>query len=104
MKTIEINNYQLYNGDCLKFDIPKCRLLLTDIPYEVVNRNSNGLRNLNKDKADKKTFEILPFLNHIYNSFDVCIIFCGNEQYSTEDDIEHLKSENESLAGLDESF
>ena len=83
MKIIEINNYQLYQENCLKVDIPKCRLLLTDIPYEEVNRDSNGLRNLNKDKADEKTFEILPFLNHIYDSFDICIIFCGNEQYST---------------------
>lgn len=45
-------------GDCLEImkDIPKQRLLLTDIPYEEVNRKDNGLRNLNKEKADIKTF------------------------------------------------
>lgn len=69
-------------GNCLEEEIPKCRLLLTDIPYERVSRDDNGLRNLNKEKADEKTFEINDFLNHIYDSFDICIIFCGNEQYS----------------------
>ena len=63
-------------GNCLEKEIPKCRLLLTDIPYEEVNRKSNGLRKLDKENADKKTFEIEEFLNHIYNSFDICIIFC----------------------------
>ena len=73
---------ELYNENCLNIDLPKCRLLLTDIPYALVNRNDNGLRNLNKDKADMKTFEIDKFLNHIYDSADIFIIFCGNEQYS----------------------
>ena len=75
----------LKHGDCLEVmkDIPKQRLLLTDIPYEEVNRKDNGLRNLNKDKADIKTFDLDVFLNTIYNKADIFIIFCGNEQYST---------------------
>ena len=73
---------KLINWDCLKQELPKCRLLLTDIPYEEVNRDSNWLRNLDKEKADEKTFEIEDFLNHIYNSADIFIIFCWNEQYS----------------------
>lgn len=68
--------------NCLNINIPKCRLLLTDIPYEEVNRDSNGLRKLDKEKADEKTFEISVFLEHIYESADIFIIFCGNEQYS----------------------
>ena len=56
-------------GNCLEKEIPKCRLLLTDIPYEEVNRKSNGLRKLDKENADKKTFEIEEFLNHIYKWF-----------------------------------
>jgi len=74
---------KLIQGDCLREQLPNCRLLLTDIPYEEVNRNDNGLRNLNKEKADIKTFELQDFLNHIYESADIFIIFCGNEQYST---------------------
>lgn len=73
---------KLIQGDCLKQTLPKCRLLLTDIPYEVVSRNSNGLRNLDKEKADEKTFELNKFLNHIYDCFDICIIFCAKEQLS----------------------
>ncbi len=72
-------------GDCIKVlpEIPQARLLLTDIPYEEVNRKDNGLRNLNKDKADVKTFDLNIFLDTIYNKADIFIIFCGNEQYST---------------------
>lgn len=76
---------KLMQGDCLELmkDQPKARLLLTDIPYEEVNRKDNGLRNLNKDKADEKTFELSEFLPEIYEKADIFIIFCGNEQYST---------------------
>lgn len=75
----------LMHGDCLELmkDQPKARLILTDIPYEEVNRKDNGLRNLNKDKADDKTFELSEFLPAIYEKADIFVIFCGNEQYST---------------------
>lgn len=71
-------------GDCLELmkDIPEVNLLLTDIPYEEVNRKDNGLRNLNKDKADIKTFDLDIFLETIYEKANIFIIFCGNEQYS----------------------
>lgn len=74
----------LRQGDCLEImkDIPKQRMLLTDIPYEEVNRKDNGLRNLNKEKADIKTFEIKDFLNIIYDKADIFIIFCGQNQIS----------------------
>lgn len=76
---------ELIYGNCLEKmqNIEKARLLLTDIPYEEVNRKDNGLRNLNKDKADIKTFDLDVFLNTIYDKADIFIIFCGNEQYST---------------------
>ena len=76
---------KLIHGDCLEVmkSLPNCRLLLTDIPYEEVNRADNGLRNLNKDKADNKTFELADFLPAIYDKADIFVIFCGNEQYST---------------------
>lgn len=71
-------------GDCLELmkDISKQRMLLTDIPYEEVNRKDNGLRNLNKDKADIKTFEIQDFLEVIYDKADIFVIFCGQNQVS----------------------
>ena len=39
-------------------------LTLTDIPYDHVNRGSNGLRKLDKGKADIITFNIDNFLYH----------------------------------------
>ena len=71
---------KLLNENCMNIKLPKCRLLLTDIPYDTINRNDNGLRNLNKGNADIATFEINDFLNHIYDAFDICIIFCSREQ------------------------
>lgn len=58
-------------------------LTITDIPYEEVNRESNGLRNLNKENADVKTFDLDEFLTYIYEITNgIIIIFCGIEQVS----------------------
>lgn len=56
---------------------------LTDIPYDEVNRKSNGLRNLDKDKADILTFNLYDFLDGVYRvtKNSICI-FCGREQFS----------------------
>src|SRR5574344_2020518 len=72
----------ILNQNCMEVDLPKCRLLLTDIPYDEVSRESNGLRNLDKKTADVGTFVLNDFLEKIYESADIFIIFCGNEQYS----------------------
>ena len=56
---------------------------LTDIPYDMVNRADNGLRNLNKDKADIITFNLNDFLDEIYRlTSGSIIIFCGVNQVS----------------------
>ena len=51
-----MSKYKLLHGDCLEKmkDIPdgSVDMVLTDIPYGVVNRASNGLRNLDKGCAD----------------------------------------------------
>lgn len=60
--------YKIVNKDCMQVKLPKCRLLLTDIPYDGVNREGGTLRNFNKAAADTKTFELQDFLNHIYMS------------------------------------
>lgn len=58
-------------------------LTLTDIPYGVVNRDSNGLRNLNKEEADVMTFELNDFLSEVYRvTSGAIIIFCSKEQIS----------------------
>ena len=76
----------IFNADCMEimsnikqggvFDVT-----LTDIPYDMVNRADNGLRNLDN------------FLNEIYRlTKGTIIIFCGNEQYSTIYDYFSTKS------------
>lgn len=57
---------------------------LTDIPYNAVNRADNGLRNLDKGKADILTFDLDEFLKSVYRitKNSICI-FCGKEQFST---------------------
>ena len=82
-----MNINTIYNCDCMKL-LPKMlensvNLTLTDIPYDVVNRNDNGLRTLSKDNADKLTFEIKLFLEELYRiTKGTIIIFCAKEQLS----------------------
>lgn len=57
--------------------------MITDIPYNEVNRESNGLRNLDKGNADILTFNLQAFLQACYNiTSGTIIIFCGMEQFS----------------------
>lgn len=79
--------YKLYNDDCLEvlntFGENSVDMVLTDIPYAEVNRKSNGLRNLDKEKADILTFDLETFLNEVYRvaNNSICI-FCSREQFS----------------------
>lgn len=77
----------IYHIDCMEFmkhvDDDSFDLTLTDIPYGVVNRESNGLRSLDKQDADRVTFELAVFLPDIYRvTKSTVIIFCGREQLS----------------------
>lgn len=86
-------------GDCIKEmqNIPDSfvKLTITDIPYGKVNRKDNGLRNLNKDKADIETFDLEHFLTLVYRITEgTIIIFCGNEQYSKIYNFLNEKSKN----------
>lgn len=56
---------------------------LTDIPYDSVNRKSNGLRKLDKGNADILTFDLEKFLEEVYRvTSGTTIIFCGMNQVS----------------------
>lgn len=81
-------NNMIYNIDCIEHMRNKMRdnsvdFVLTDIPYDAVNRTSNGLRELDKDNADIKTFELQDFCEEVWRiaKNSVCI-FCGKEQFS----------------------
>ena len=77
----------LFHADCLdimkEMDDNSVDFTLTDIPYDAVNRDSNGLRNLDKGNADIITFDLDEFLKQVYRvtSNSICI-FCGKEQFS----------------------
>lgn len=73
---------KIINDNCFNVIFPKGRLLLTDIPYNEVNRVSNNLRVLDKQNADISTFELSAFLELVYPLTDIFCIFCGNKQYS----------------------
>lgn len=78
---------KVIQGDCLEVmkQMPdKCvDLVLTDIPYDAVNRETNGLRNLDKGVADVLTVPLPELIKEILR---VCkgsvYIFCGFEQIS----------------------
>ncbi len=79
--------YKLLQGDCMELmnNIPNesVNLVLTDIPYNVVNREDNGLRKLDKENADILTFDLINFLEQLYDKAkSTIIIFCGKEQVS----------------------
>ena len=79
--------HKLIKGDCLevmkKIPNKSVDLTLTDIPYDEINRESNGLRQLNKSLADIITFDLNKFLQEVYRTTKgTIIIFCGQHQLS----------------------
>ena len=72
----------IYHGDCREVlpTLPEVDLVLTDIPYGEVNRESGGLRSLDKGAADIITVptEHLPPLLRAPSVY----VFCGTEQVS----------------------
>jgi DNA modification methylase len=82
-----MGDIKLYNDDCMNV-LPSLAdesisLTLTDIPYDEVNRKSNGLRNLDKSDADIITFPLDKFIDEIVRVTSGSIyIFCGSIQVS----------------------
>lgn len=81
------NNHLLINDDCMNvfpfIQDNQVDFTLTDVPYNVVNRDSNGLRNLNKDNADILTFDLQEFLEEVHRvTKNSIVIFCSKEQFS----------------------
>lgn len=78
---------KLINDDCMNIlpfmEDNQVDFTLTDIPYNKVNRKSNGLRNLDKGNADILTFDLQEFLKQVYRvTKNSIVIFCGKEQFS----------------------
>ena len=83
----EEDNITIYNGDCLEV-MEHLRgnqydLCLTDIPYNEVNRDSNGLRVLNKKDADILNVDLDYLVQQMLDLTKGSIyIFCGHAQIS----------------------
>lgn len=82
-----MSNYNIVNNNCI--DVMKTMpdnfvdFCLTDIPYNEVNRASNGLRKLDKEDADILTFDLQEFLQQVYRvTKNSLCVFCGREQFS----------------------
>lgn len=78
---------EIFNCDCMEYmkgvKDNSFDFTLTDIPYNAVNRKSNGLRNLDKEKADILLFDLDKFLGEVYRVTKGAIcIFCSKEQFS----------------------
>lgn len=78
---------RLMRGDCLELmsKIPDASvdMVLTDIPYGIVNRQSGGLRGLSRGVADVVTFDVLPFVTALLaKCFGSFYVFCSTEQVS----------------------
>ena len=78
---------KVYNIDCIDYmktmKDNSVDLVVTDIPYGEVNRKSNGLRNLEKGKADIVTFSMDGLLDNLCRiTKGSMYIFCGTEQVS----------------------
>jgi DNA modification methylase len=76
----------IYHGDCRELfrELPQFDCVLTDIPYGEVNRESSGLRELNKGCADVADFNLydmaLALVAHCSGSI---YVWCGTEQVGT---------------------
>jgi len=82
---MEIN--KLLNIDCMEYmktmSDNSVDIIFTDIPYNAVNRVSNGIRSFDKGVADIVNFNINNFLNECYRIAKSSItIFCSKEQFS----------------------
>ena len=73
----------IYHGDCREVlpYIEPVDLVLTDPPYGKVNRETGGLRNLDKRAADNVTVAPSHFVR-ILPVFKTCYVWCSTEQVS----------------------
>lgn len=82
-----MDNIKFTNADAFAFMEPmgkdSVELVLTDIPYGVVNRKSGGLRNLDKGKADELDFDLDKLVSELVRICSGTIyVFCSTEQVS----------------------
>lgn len=78
------DDVRLYRGDCLAVlpTLGTVDAVVVDIPYGEVNRESGGLRNLDKAEADVATFPLSSVVEQSSRLAKSVYVFCGIEQVS----------------------
>ena len=81
----EQDGITIYHGDCREVlpSLAPVDLVLTDPPYEVISRPTNGLRSMDKAGADKGTCSITEWLPALCKlATGSLYVWCGTEQVS----------------------
>lgn len=66
-----------------KIDSNSIPLILTDIPYGVINRDSSGIRNFDKKDADILNIDLISLIEELSRiSKGTIYVFCSTEQIS----------------------
>lgn len=74
----------LYHGDCRDVlpSIVAADLVLTDPPYNAINRATGGLRRIDKGTADSLPVDLRWLASECIRIAPSCYVFCSDEQYS----------------------
>ena len=81
---VTIGDATLYLGDCMDIlpTLEKVDAVITDPPYGVVNRQSSGLRNLDRGVADIANFDTKELAKLLVKYGSSIYIWCSTEQVS----------------------
>jgi hypothetical protein len=82
--TSDCGTVKLWLADCRSIlpTLPTSAAVIVDIPYGEVNRESGGLRNLDKGAADIETFTIAEVIGEVSRIGESVYVWCGTEQVS----------------------
>lgn len=80
-------SYELHHGDCLQvlptFANESYDCILTDPPYNHINRETGGLREIDKGVADSEPIDIQQCAKEFYRiAKHSIVVFCGDTQFS----------------------
>lgn len=83
----ERDGVTLYHGDCREvlplLETASVDLVLTDPPYNAINRETGGLRTIDKGRADSATVDVYWCADEFYRLTSGSVyVWCSDEQYT----------------------